>query len=151
MNIRTVVLMTLAGLIIATTANAGNPEIQVWRDADLNVWQAHYGKPVRIENSSASLNLPDDGSRQYYWNFSRFEVEATFLQSGKLSCFNIEARQGNQALTFTEAKALADKLGFGPYHLDDGDPAWGDPTAQSATAFFQDAAFHFEAVHEDEE
>ena len=132
--------MALASLIIATTALAGNPEIQVWRDADLNVWQAHYGKPTKIENGY-----------QYYWNVSRFEVEASFLKSGKLANFNIEARKGNQPLTFTEAKALADKLGFGPYHLDDGDPAWGDPTAQSATAFFQDASFHFEAVHEDEE
>jgi hypothetical protein len=87
------VLTALASLTIAITATAGNPEVRVWRDADLNTWQNYYGKPVKIENDGAALNLPDDGSRQYYWNFFRFEVEATFLKNGELSCFNIEARK----------------------------------------------------------
>jgi hypothetical protein len=137
MNIKTVVLTAFAGFIIATTANAGNPEIRVWRDADLNIWQTYYGKPVKIENGY-----------QYYWNLSRFEVEASFLKNGKLSCFNIEAKKGSRPLTFTEAKVFADKLGFGPYHFDDGDATWGNMgEALGVSAFFADASFHFEADH----
>jgi hypothetical protein len=109
--------------------------------------ESFYGEPLKVENPGKDLDMADDATRAITWNYGRFEVEATFYSNLKLRCINIEGKEGQDPLTFTEAKALANSLGLPPYHMDDGTPTWGDTTG-TVTGFFIDAAFHFEASHD---
>jgi hypothetical protein len=117
--------------------------LPVWRNADSPTWKAFYGEPIKVANAGTDSDKAD----ALTWDYGRFEVEATFYSNLKLCCINIEGKEGQDPLTFTEAKALANSLGLPPYHMDDGAPTWGD-TTDAVTAFFSDAAFHFEASHE---
>lgn len=134
-------------------SKAALPGLQVWRDEPLSTWKQFYGEPTKIENPGKGLDIPDDGSRAYYWNVGRVSVEATFYSNEKLCCFNIGTLAGKKNLTLSEAKQIANSLGLPPYHKEDGQATWGTLKTDGVTAFFDtsdpdDISFHFEASHE---
>jgi hypothetical protein len=152
-DMQKILLAFLAAGLFATTAHTKSPKkvdttteqkeptltqssLRLWRNADLSTWKAYY----------TSTDTPDDGTRAITWNHGRYEVEATFYKNLKLCCINIEGKEGQNPLTFTEAKALGNSLGLPPYHMDDNTPTWGN-SADTVTASFSDASFHFEADH----
>ena len=138
-------LITLVtGLFAVTTAQAGDKPLKVFRadghTPDISTWQNYYGKPAKIESDGKSLSF-------YTWDTTRFELYISFHPDGQLDGISVEARQGQDPLTFTEASNLANQLGFGPYVLDDKqNPTWYIMPAQdrvSKDAFFHDAWFNF--------